>query len=66
MQDNVFVGDWEPDVIPLGQPPSVAIVDTVPTTDATDVRDALAQYVALQVPHARGGRAARVWVKGTL
>ena len=60
LQDNVFVGDWEPDVIPLGQPPGVAIVDAVPTTDATDVRDALAQYFALQVPHARGGRADRV------
>ena len=52
LQDNVFVGDWVPDVIPLGQPPAVAIVDAVPTTDATDVRDALAQY--LQVPHVVG------------
>ena len=60
LQDNVFVGDWEPDVIPLGQPPAVSIVDAVPTTDATDVRDALAQYFALEVPHARGGRVARV------
>ena len=47
-------------MIPLAQPPAVAIVDEVPTTDATGVRDALAQYVALQVPHARGGRAAGV------
>ena len=58
--DNVFVGDWEPDVIHLGQQPAVAIDDAVPTTDATDVRDALAQYFALEVPHARGGCAARV------
>ena len=60
LQDNVFLEDWEPDVIPLGQPPAVAIVDAAATTDATDVRDALAQYFALEVPHARRGRAARV------
>ena len=60
LQDNVFVGDWQPDVIPLGQQPAVAIVDAVPTTDATDVRDALAQYFELEVPHAPRGRAARV------
>ncbi|XP_068741748.1 putative nuclease HARBI1 [Montipora capricornis] len=60
LQANVFLEDWEPDVIPLGQPPAVAIVDAAATTDATDVRDALAQYFALEVPHARRGRAARV------
>ena len=54
LQDNVFVGDCEPDVIPLGQQPAVAIVDAVPTTYATDVRDALAQYFASEVPHALG------------
>ena len=36
-QDNVFLEDWEPDVIPLGQPPTVAIVDAATTTDATDI-----------------------------
>ena len=60
LQDNVFLEDWEPDVIPLGQPPAVAIVDAAATTDATDVRNALAQYFALEVPHSRRGRAARV------
>ena len=50
LQDNVFLKEWEPDVIPLGQPPAVAIVDTAARTDATDVRDALAQYFALEVP----------------
>ena len=60
LQDNVFLEDWEPDVIPLGQPPAVAIVDAAATTDATDVRDALAQYFALEVPYARRGREARV------
>ena len=60
LQDNVFLEDWEPEVIPLGQPPTVAIVDAAATTDATDVRDDLAQYFALEVPHARRGRAATV------
>lgn len=60
LQDNVVVEDWEPDVIPLGQPPTVSIVDVAARTDATDVRDALAQYFALEVPHTRRGRAARV------
>ena len=36
--------DWEPDAIPLGKPPTVAIVVAAVRTDATDVRDALAQY----------------------
>ena len=44
LQDNVFVEDWETDVIPLGQPPTVVIVDTAARADATDVHDALAQY----------------------
>ena len=60
LQDNVFLEVREPDVIPLGQPPTVAIVDATARTDATDVHDALAQYFALEVPHARRGRAARV------
>ena len=60
LQDNVFVGDCEPDVIPLGQQPAVAIVDVVLTTDATDVSEALAQYFASEDPHACEGRAARV------
>ena len=47
-------------MIPLGQPPTVSIVDVAARTDATDVRDALAQYFALEVPHTRRGRAARV------
>lgn len=34
--------------------------DITTTTDATDVRDALAQYFALEVPHVRRGHAARV------
>ena len=60
LQDNVFLKVSEPDVIPLGQPPTVAIVDATARTDATDVRNALAQYFALEVPYARRGRAARV------
>ena len=52
LQNNVFLKEWQPDVIPLGQPPAVAIVDTAARTDATDVRDALAQYFALEVPRA--------------
>jgi len=47
LQGNVFLEDWEPDVIPLGQPPTVAIVDAGARNDATDVRDALAQNFAL-------------------
>jgi len=35
LQDNVFLEDWEPDVIPLGQPPTVVIVDAAARTDAT-------------------------------
>ena len=31
-------------MIPLGKPPKVAIVDAAARTDATDVRDAPAQY----------------------
>jgi len=60
LQDNVFLKDWEPCVIPLGQPSTVAIVDAAATTDATDVRDTLVQYFALEVPHAPRGCAARV------
>ena len=60
LHDNVFLEDWELDVILLGQPPMVAIVDAAGRTDATDVRDALAQYFALEVPHALRGHAARV------
>ena len=66
LQDNVFLEDWEPDVIPLGQPPTVAIVDAAVRTDATDVFDALTQYFALEVPHAHRGHTARVRVEGTL
>ena len=47
------LGTWR---VPLDQPPAVAIVDRIRPTDATDVCDALAQYFALEVLHARGGR----------
>jgi len=60
LQDNVFLEDWEPYVIPLNQPSTVAIVDAAETTDATDVRDARVQCFALEVPHASRGCAARV------
>lgn len=50
LQNNVFLEDWQPDAIPFGQPPTLVIADGAWETDATDVRDALAQYFASEVP----------------
>ena len=50
LQGNVFLEDWQSDAIPLAQPSVLVPVDGATTADATDVRDALTQYFALEVP----------------
>ena len=49
LKGNIFLEDWQPGAIPLGQPPVLIAVDGGMTTDATDVRDALSQYFASEV-----------------
>ena len=50
LQNNAFLDNWQPDAIPFGQPPRLVIADRMARMDATDVRDALAQYFASEVP----------------
>ena len=43
LQNNSFLEEWQPDVIPLDQPPPLVSHAERATSDATDVRDALTQ-----------------------